>query len=205
MAITVAGVSFGHPGGETLFFDVSFRVDTGAHVGLIGDNATGKSTLLQLIAGIYEPEEGVVSVDGSLRYMPQSIGQRDDPITVREFLAGLAGRRVEAAALRLHEAEAANAADPTTETGLELAAAMGEWTEVHGFEVEAQWDAACTDVLRQPFAEAADRLVIELSGGERKRMALGALLASDADVLLLDEPDNFLDVPSKRWLEQQTD
>ena len=53
MAITVAGVSFGYPGGETLFFDVSFRVHTGSHMGLIGDNATGKSTLLKLIAGIY--------------------------------------------------------------------------------------------------------------------------------------------------------
>ena len=51
MAITVAGVSFGHPGGETLFFDVSFRVETGSHMGLIGDNATGKSTLLKLIVG----------------------------------------------------------------------------------------------------------------------------------------------------------
>lgn len=203
MAITVAGISFGHPGGETLFFDVSFRVDTGAHVGLIGDNATGKSTLLKIVAGVYEPEEGVVAVDGSVRYMPQSIGQADDPVTVREFLASLAGSRVEEAALRLHEAEQANAAAPTEQTGLALAGALGEWAEVHGFEVEAQWDAACTDVLRQPFAAAADRLITTLSGGERKRMALGALLASDAEALLLDEPDNFLDVPAKRWLEQQ--
>ena len=80
---------------------------------------------------------------------------------------------------------------------------MGEWTELHGFEVEAQWDAACTDVLRQPFVDVADRLITTLSGGERKKMALGALLASDAEVLLLDEPDNFLDVPAKRWLERQ--
>ena len=98
MAITVAGVSFGYPGGETLFFDISFRVDTGAHVGLIGDNATGKSTLMKLIAGRYEPEEGVIAVDGSLRYMPQTIGQLDDPVTIREFLASLSGPRVEAAA-----------------------------------------------------------------------------------------------------------
>ncbi|MBU1493351.1 MAG: ATP-binding cassette domain-containing protein [Actinobacteria bacterium] len=203
MAITVAGVSFGHPGGETLFFDVSFRVATGAHVGLIGDNATGKSTLLRLIAGLHEPEEGVVTVDGSMRFMPQSIGQRDDPVTVREFLAGLSGWRVEEAARRLQRAEADNAAGPTEKTGMALAAMMGEWADLHGFEIEAQWDAACTDVLRESFATAAERLVTTLSGGERKRMALGALLASDADVLLLDEPDNFLDVPAKRWLEEQ--
>ena len=105
MAISVAGVSFGHPGGDTLFVDVSFRVDTGAHVGLIGDNATGKSTLLQLIAGHLAAEEGVISVDGSLRYMPQSIGQRDDPVTVRQFLAGLSEPQVEELALRLHRLE----------------------------------------------------------------------------------------------------
>ena len=203
MAITVAGVSFGHPGGETLFFDVSFRVDTGAHVGLIGDNATGKSTLLRLIAGLHDPEEGVVSVDGSMRFMPQSIGQRDDPVTVREFLAKLSGPRVEELALRLHRAEQDNASAATDETGMALAAAMGEWADLDGFEIEAQWDAACTGVLREPFVTAADRLVTTLSGGERKRMALGVLLASDADVLLLDEPDNFLDVPGKRWLEEQ--
>jgi len=203
MAITVAGVSFGHPGGETLFFDVSFRVDTGAHVGLIGDNATGKSTLLRLIAGLHEPEDGVVSVDGTIRFMPQTIGQRDDPVTVREFLAALSGPRIEAVALGLHRAEEENTATPTAEAGMALASAMGEWTDLHGFETESQWDAACTDVLREPFVTAAERLITTLSGGERKRMALGVLLASDADVLLLDEPDNFLDVPAKRWLEDQ--
>lgn len=203
MAITVAGVSFGHPGGETLFFDVSFRVDTGAHVGLIGDNATGKSTLLGLIAGLHDPEEGVVSVDGSMRFLPQSIGQRDHPVTVREFLAKLSGPRVEDLALRLHRAEQDNATAPTDETGMRLAAVMGEWADLNGFEIEAQWDAACTGVLREPFVAAADRLVTTLSGGERKRMALGVLLASDSEVLLLDEPDNFLDVPAKRWLEEQ--
>lgn len=203
MAITVAGVSFGHAGGETLFFDVSFRVDTGKHAGLIGDNATGKSTLLRLIAGMHDPEDGTISVDGSARCMPQSIGQRDDPVTVREFLAGLSGARIEQAALALHRAELENAGNPTEQTGMTLAAVIGEWADAHGFEIEAQWDAACTGVLRQPFADAADRLVTTLSGGERKRLALDMLMASDADVLLLDEPDNFLDVPAKRRLEQQ--
>ncbi|NQV07552.1 ABC-F family ATP-binding cassette domain-containing protein [bacterium] len=203
MAITVSGVSFGHPGGETLFFDVSFRVDTGAHAALIGDNATGKSTLLQLIAGRLEPEEGTIAIDGSVRYMPQSIGQRDDPVTVREFLAGLSGPRVTEAANTLHEAESDNLREATRETGMALAAALEEWGAVHGFEIEALWDTATTDVLRQPFAAAAERLITTLSGGERKRLALEILFGSDAGVLLLDEPDNFLDIPAKRWLEER--
>ncbi len=136
MAITVAGISFGHPGGETLFFDVSFRVDTGAHVGPIGDNATGKSTLLGLIAGLHSPEEGVVTVDGSMRFMPQSIGQRDDPVTVREFLAGLSGSRIGGG--RPPAASRSGERSRPDRPGRDGAGIPdGEWADLHGFEIEA--------------------------------------------------------------------
>jgi ATPase subunit of ABC transporter with duplicated ATPase domains len=72
-----------------------------------------------------------------------------------------------------------------------------------GYELEGQWDAACRRIIRAPFAKLADRRALTLSGGERKRLVLDLLMASDADVLLLDEPDNFLDIPAKRRLEAQ--
>ncbi len=203
MAIVVSDLEFGYPGRDSLFWEVSFKVGTGEHVGLVGDNAAGKSTLLQVVAGRLAPLEGNVAVDGRVAYMPQAIGLHDDPVIVREFLARLAPARVQRAAEALWAAEAANAADPTTDTGMRLAAAHGAWAEVHGYELEAQWDAGTTSVLRQPFTVAAHRPVNELSGGERKRLALEFLLRSDADVLLLDEPDNFLDIPAKRWLEAE--
>jgi ATPase subunit of ABC transporter with duplicated ATPase domains len=87
--------------------------------------------------------------------------------------------------------------------GVELGAAIGEWSGLGGYELEGQWDAACRRIVRTPFAELVDRRAVTLSGGERKRLVLDLLLASDADVLLLDEPDNFLDIPAKRRLEAQ--
>jgi ATPase subunit of ABC transporter with duplicated ATPase domains len=203
MAIVVSDASFTFPGADPLFLDVSIRVDTGARAGLVGDNGTGKSTLLRCIAGLLEPEAGTIAVDGDVRYMPQSIGQRDDPISVRAFLASLGNPRQRRAAAALAAAEHLNETTPTPESGLHLAEAHAEWAEVAGYELEALWDAATTRVLRQPLHVAGERLVNELSGGERKRLALEILLGGDADVLLLDEPDNFLDIPAKRWLEDR--
>ncbi len=203
MAIIASDLEFGYPGRDSLFWEVSFKVASGEHVGLIGDNAVGKSTLLQVVGGRLEALEGNVQVDGTVAYMPQAIGLHDDPVTVREFLARLATGRVRQAAHALWEAETANAAAASTDSGMRLAAAHSEWGEVNGYEIEAQWDAGTTSVLRQPFSEAAHRPVNQLSGGERKRLALEFLLRSDADVLLLDEPDNFLDIPAKRWLEAE--
>jgi len=87
--------------------------------------------------------------------------------------------------------------------GMALGAAIGDWSELGGYELEGQWDAACRRIVRSSFGELADRPAVTLSGGERKRLVLEVLFASDADVLLLDEPDNFLDVPAKRALEEQ--
>ncbi len=86
---------------------------------------------------------------------------------------------------------------------MDFATAIGDWSELGGYELQGQWDAACRRIVRSGFAEVSDRLAVTLSGGERKRLVLDLLFASDADVLLLDEPDNFLDVPAKRALEQQ--
>ena len=84
-----------------------------------------------------------------------------------------------------------------------LGAAIGDWSELGGYELEAQWDSACRRIVGSGFHELAERPAITLSGGERKRLVLDVMLRSDADVLLLDEPDNFLDIPAKRALEAQ--
>ena len=72
-----------------------------------------------------------------------------------------------------------------------------------GYELEGQWDACCRQIVGVPFSELADRPARTLSGGERKQLVLELLFGSDADVLLLDEPDNFLDVPAKLELERR--
>jgi ATPase subunit of ABC transporter with duplicated ATPase domains len=201
--VDVNGIAYAHPGGDELFADVSFRVPTGRHAALVGANGVGKSTVLQVISGEFAPSEGSVRVDGSLRRMPQAIGVADDgTTTVRSLLASFASPRISEAARRLAEAEAANDRDHSERSGIELAEAVGQWGEVDGYFEEARWDACCASVLRQSLDEAADRPIAQLSGGERKRLVLESLLASDVEILLLDEPDNFLDLAGKRWLEQ---
>ena len=89
------------------------------------------------------------------------------------------------------------------DAGVRLGEAIGTWSDLGGYELEGQWDAACRRIARAALDEAGDRPAETLSGGERKRLVLELLLTSDAPVLLLDEPDNFLDIPAKRWLEEQ--
>jgi ATPase subunit of ABC transporter with duplicated ATPase domains len=84
-----------------------------------------------------------------------------------------------------------------------VAEAWGAWADAGGTETEVLWDTCATAALRVPLADAGDRRVATLSGGEQKRLALEALLRGGDDVLLLDEPDNYLDVPGKEWLEDQ--
>src|SRR4051795_13568666 len=200
--VTCSSLAYAHPGGDLLFTDVSFHVAPGDHVGLVGANGVGKSTLFRVVAGELPADEGEVRVGGRLAYMPQDVGVGDDQRTVREMLTSLAPRALRAAGERVLAAERALAAGDDR-AGIELGAAIGDWSGLGGYELEGQWDAACRRIVRTSFAEIGDRAAVTLSGGERKRLVLDVLFASDAGLLLLDEPDNFLDVPAKRELEQQ--
>jgi ATPase subunit of ABC transporter with duplicated ATPase domains len=200
--VVVARLAYAHPGGELLFSDVSFRVSPGEHVGLVGSNGVGKSTLFRILAGELAPDEGDVSVGGIVGYMAQDVGSASEAGTVRELLLSLAPRAVRAAGRRVLEAEAQLAAGDD-EAGIRLGSAIADFSALGGYELEGQWDVACRRIVRAPFTAIADRPAVTLSGGERKRLVLDVLFSSDADVLLLDEPDNFLDVPAKLALERQ--
>ena len=200
--IVVSRLSYAHPGGDLLFSDVSFRISSGEHVGLVGANGVGKSTLLKVLAGELSAVEGETSAGGIVGYMPQDVGLADDQRSVRELLLSLAPRAVAEAGRRMLSYDAQlEAGDP--DAGIKLGAAIADWSALGGYELEGQWDVACRRIVHAPFAELADRPAATLSGGERKQLVLDVLFSSDADVLLLDEPDNFLDVPAKLELEQR--
>ncbi|HUW01834.1 MAG TPA: ATP-binding cassette domain-containing protein [Acidimicrobiales bacterium] len=210
--VQVSGVSFAHPGGAELFCDVSFKAKKGSHVAVVGPNGVGKSTLLGCISGALTPDAGSVHVDADLALMPQSIGtdlSGDGPIesrastTVRQLLARFSSPVVRDAAESLARTDLANERDGTEATGIALANAYVTWHEVGGYEAESRWDACCDRVLGAGLDASGSRPISELSGGERKRLVLESLLSSDIGILLLDEPDNFLDIPAKRWLERQ--
>jgi ATPase subunit of ABC transporter with duplicated ATPase domains len=199
--IDVNGVSYSLADGRPLLRDLSFRVDDGSVTALVGPNGAGKTTLLALIAGDLEPDDGSLSINGQLAVMRQFIGSIRDDTTVRQLLVDIAPEAIRRAAAGLEAAEDAMICSDGEREQLAYAQALADWGDLGGYDAEVRWDACTTEALGLPLSEAGRRPVATLSGGEQKRLVLHCLLAGSADVLLLDEPDNYLDVPSKRWLE----
>ena len=199
--IELADVAYALPGGWTLFEGVSFRVPEGEHTGLVGANGIGKSTLLRLIVGDDRPTAGSIQTDGRVGLMRQFIGSEARPTTVRDFLLSYAEPRVAEAAIRVGKAERWMHDHPGEDAQMRYADALANWGEAGGYETEVVFDQ-CTDAaFGQGYPECAERKIETLSGGERKRLALEVILRSRFDTVMLDEPDNALDIEGKRWLE----
>lgn len=201
--VEVAHVEYYLPDGRPLLVDASFRVGEGSAVALVGANGAGKTTLLKLIAGQLTPHGGAVTVSGGLGVMPQFVGSVRDERTVRDLLVSVAPHRIRTAARAVDAAEHAIMTTDDEAAQLGYAQALSDWAEVRGYEAETLWDICTTAALGVPYERAQWREVRTLSGGEQKRLVLEALLRGPDEVLLLDEPDNYLDVPGKRWLEER--
>jgi ATPase subunit of ABC transporter with duplicated ATPase domains len=201
--VDVNGVSYQLPDGRPLLDEVSFRVGDGTTSALIGPNGTGKTTLLRIIAGDLESHGGAVTRSGGLGVMRQFIGSVRDRTSVRDLLVSVAPDRVREAAEALDAAELAMMETDDEPTQLHYAQTIADWADAGGYEAETLWDVVTTAALGVGFEQAQWRDVRTLSGGEQKRLVLEALLRGPDQVLLLDEPDNYLDVPAKRWLEEQ--
>ncbi|MFJ8463937.1 ABC-F family ATP-binding cassette domain-containing protein [Streptomyces swartbergensis] len=191
------------PDGRALLGDVSFRVGEGAVVALVGPNGAGKTTLLRMLAGEVKPHAGSVTIGGGLGVMRQFVGSVRDETTVRDLLVSVATPRIRAAAHAVDIAEHALMTVDDEAAQLKYAQALADWAEARGYEAETLWDMCTTAALGIPYEKAQWRQVRTLSGGEQKRLVLEALLRGTDEVLLLDEPDNYLDVPGKRWLEER--
>ena len=191
------------PDGRVLFEDVSFRVGDGAKVALVGPNGAGKTTLMRMIAGDLAPKSGAVTHSGGLGIMRQFIGSVRDDSTVRDLLVSVAPARIRNAAKELDAAELAMMERDDEPTQLRYAQALADWGDAGGYTAEVLWDTCTTAALGVPYDRAQYRDIKTLSGGEQKRLVLEALLRGPDEVLLLDEPDNYLDVPAKQWLEHQ--
>ena len=201
--IDAAGVSLTLPDGRPLLDEVTFRVGSGSTSALIGPNGAGKTTLLRIIRGDQAPDAGVVTIDGGLGVMDQFVGHGEAGQTVHELLVGVAPRRIRGAAEALEAAENALIERDEHDTQMAYATAIAEYADAGGYEHETVWDQCTVAALGVPYERARFRDLATLSGGEQKRLALEALLRGPDEVLLLDEPDNYLDVPTKRWLEEQ--
>lgn len=190
------------PDGRVLLDAVSFRVGEGSKTALVGANGAGKSTLLRIVRGQERPEEGAVTLDGELGVMPQFVGHVRDETTVHELLVSVSPAAVREAHADVEAAEAAMMVDDGEKTQMRYAGAIARYGDAGGYESEVVWDQCCVAALGVPYERCRWREVRTLSGGEQKRLVIEALLRGPAPVLLLDEPDNYLDVPGKRWLEE---
>ncbi|MFD6513475.1 ABC-F family ATP-binding cassette domain-containing protein [Rhodococcus sp. NPDC060176] len=200
--LNIADVDYFLPDGRQLLSGVSFRVGNGAKTALIGPNGTGKTTLLRIIAGDAVADEGAVTRSGTLGVMRQFVGQVRDESTVRDLLLSVSPAPIRDAALALDTAENAMIERDEESTQMKYSHALADWADVGGYETEDFWDKVTTSALGVPYDRAKWRAANSLSGGEQKRLVLEALFAGPDDALLLDEPDNYLDVPGKRWLEK---
>ncbi len=189
--------------GRVLLSDVSFRIGEGAKAALVGANGAGKTTLLRLIAGDLVAQSGAVARSGGLGVMRQFIGSVRDSTTVEEFLVGLATPAIGQAWAELNAAELAMMTAEDEKTQLRYAHALTNWGDAGGYDAQVLWDTVTVAALGIAYENCKYREITTLSGGEQKRLALEALLRGPAEVLLLDEPDNYLDVPGKQWLEER--
>lgn len=201
--VEAAHLEYYLPDGRVLLGDASFRVGEGAVVALVGANGAGKTTLLRLISGELQPHGGSVTVTGGLGVMPQFVGSVRDESTVRDLLVSVAQPRIREAARAVDAAEHLIMTVDDEAAQMTYAQALSDWAEVQGYEAETLWDICTMAALGMPYEKAQFREVRTLSGGEQKRLVLESLLRGSDEVLLLDEPDNYLDVPGKRWLEER--
>jgi len=197
--VDVAGVRYELPDGRVLLDEVSFRVGEGAKVALVGANGAGKTTLLRIITGELQPHAGVVTRSGGLGVMRQHVAHGST--TVADLLLSVSPPRVRAAAAEVDRLELALMDSDDEKTQMAYATALGEYADAGGYDVEVTWDVCTVAALGLPYDRAKYRELTTLSGGEQKRLVLEFLLRGPDQVLLLDEPDNYLDVPGKIWLE----
>ncbi|SDL22253.1 ATPase components of ABC transporters with duplicated ATPase domains [Nocardioides sp. YR527] len=194
-------MSFQLPDGRVLLDDVSFRVGDGAKVALVGANGAGKTTLLRIVIGELTPTTGSVVRSGGLGVMRQMVGKGSS--TVGELLLSVAPARVREAAAAVEACELELMSSEDERLQMRYATALSEYADAGGYDIEVVWDVCTMAGLGVPYDRARYRSLDTLSGGEQKRLVLEYLLRGPDEVLLLDEPDNFLDVPGKIWLEER--
>lgn len=191
------------PDGRVLLDDVSFRVGDGAKVALVGANGAGKTTLLRIITGDLQPHAGAVTRSGGLGVMRQFVGHGGDDESVADLLLSVSPVRIRRAHAEVDRCERLLMDHDDEQNQLRYATALAEYADAGGYDLEVTWDVCTVKALGVPYDRAKYRPLRTLSGGEQKRLVLEYLLAGPDEVLLLDEPDNYLDVPGKIWLEER--
>lgn len=190
--------------GQDVLVDTSFRINPGERVGVVGPNGAGKSTLFNLITGETEPDKGKVMIPATLRtsLLHQQLNFFDEKVTLLDFTSN-ALPEVSAASDRIHEIEQllhAGGLDDEAQRRLlqEQGHLQSQFEQLGGYRLRHVAEAALSGL---GFHESDfSRRLKSFSGGWQMRAALARVLISDPDILLLDEPSNYLDIPAVEWL-----
>jgi len=188
------GVSKTYPGGKKCFENIHLSFLPGVKIGVVGVNGSGKSTLMKIMAGLDKDFSGEAwAAEGAkVGYLPQE-PKLDETLTVREnVMLGVAAKK---AVLDRYNELAMNYSDETAD---EMSALQDQIDAENLWDLDSQIDVSM-EALRCP---PDDAMPANLSGGERRRVALCKLLLEAPDMLLLDEPTNHLDAETIAWLQQ---
>lgn len=193
-------------GGFTLFSDISFLINKGDRIGLVGKNGAGKSTMLKIIAGVQKPTQGAVAMQNNLAigYLPQEMAHQSGKTVFDE--AATAFDEIKNVQKRLEEIneELVTRTDYESDDYMNLIQELTDLNErfsmIDGFSVHAETEKILLGLgfKRSDF----NRQTTEFSGGWRMRIELAKILLKKPDVILLDEPTNHLDIESIQWLEE---
>jgi ATP-binding cassette subfamily F protein 3 len=191
-------------GSIPLYTDASFQIYTGEKVGLVGPNGAGKTTLFRMIVGEEQPDSGAISVQGNVRiaYFSQNVGEMKGRPALEEVMGGNHQAAVLARRLASYEESLCDPnLDPTEmETILEK---MGDdqtaFEKLGGFEIETNAGIILTGLGIAPADHS--RPVEDFSSGWKMRIALAKVLIVLPDLILMDEPTNYLDMETIKWLE----
>ena len=186
-------------GEKNLFSNVSFGIDDNDKIGLIGVNGTGKSTFLKIISGLEEADEGKVTMAGAIeiQYLPQNPDFNPKNTVIEQVFKGYSPLMK---LLREYEQVLLATSHCPKDEALQkrLITLSQQMDELNGWQLESEAKTILTKVGITDF----EAQVGQLSGGQRKRIALAGALIHPADLLILDEPTNHIDNDTVAWLEE---
>ena len=183
---------------KTLFHGITFGISKGDKTALIAQNGTGKTTLLKILAGLETPDDGKVMIKNGIRIsLLEQEPELDDTLTINEFI--IHGDNAMVRIVRNYEtaveAQTTNYSEET-QRNFDKALAQMDASNARDYELRLK------QILSELHIHKLDQSIAELSGGQRKRVALAFALLDEPDLLILDEPTNHLDVEMIEWLEK---